>query len=538
MNNFFLHQDTISTSYNFLSNTNYKNGSELFTLLILKHAGLTTHDYLELSSEASKSKLFEATRQLSYLFVSDKYLKEKYNFINPLTMDEWGKKGKNPTENIQTWATARLINNVTGGGRQWKSIVTSDPDNANLIKLKHNYLDFFKSTNDKVPLEALSLWGIRFNEFEYEVPLSNIISNFYYYFNITEEEKSVLFSMSHKIDLKYTNERVPSHFIRSLIGSHSDEPNWLDKFENSEDGVPSIPNSLIKFDNHNNSFQSRESLNAGFLKGLLNQSNQAILMGPPGTSKSFLAVQLSEQFNIVKRLQFHPQYSYQDFIGGKILQQGNLIDKKGELILLIEDAMLDKNKDQEYLLIIEEINRANVSQVFGEMIQLLDRQETLSLTFNNEEKEYRLPTNLKIIGTMNTTDRTVGRIDYAIKRRFYQIYCKPDIGLLIDKVIIDGNEFSIAGLLEKINQNLFTTLSNKEMVIGHAIFMKKFVYSSEFDKFIWPKTDFENLFNYVIVPLIEDYCNGNLDLITSVIGEKLYAQDSSNFINLIQEYLN
>ena len=261
-------------------------------------------------------------------------------------------------------------------------------------------------------------------------------------------------------------------------------------------------------------------------------------MGPPGTSKSFLAVQLSESFNVVKRLQFHPQYSYQDLIGGKILEQGNLVDKKGELIILIEDAMLEENKDKEYLLIIEEINRANVSQVFGEMIQLLDRGETLNLTFNDEEKEYQLPTNLKIVGTMNTTDRTVGRIDYAIKRRFYQIYCKPDIGLLIDKVIVEGNEFSIAGLLEKINQNLFIALSNKEMVIGHAIFMKKFVYSSESNKFIWPKNDFENLFNYVVVPIIEDYCNGNIDLITSVIGEKLYRQDSPDFINSIQEYLN
>ena len=534
----FLDQDTISTCYDVLSDTNYKNGSELFTLLILKHAGLTTHDYLDLSSEIIKSKLLEATKQLSYLFVSDKYIKDKYNFINPLTMFEWGKKGKNPTESIQTWATARLINNVTGGGKQWKSIITSDPDNANLIKLKYNYLEFFKSTNEKISLEALSLWGVRFNEFEYEVPLSNIISNFYSYFDITEEEKSVLFSISHKIDIKYTNERVTSHFIRSLIGNHSEQPNWLEKYEEIEDIVPSISNSLIQFDNHNNLFEIGKSLNAEFLKSLLNQANQAILMGPPGTSKSFLAVQLSESFNVVKRLQFHPQYSYQDLIGGKILEQGNLVDKKGELIILIEDAMLEENKDKEYLLIIEEINRANVSQVFGEMIQLLDRGETLNLTFNDEEKEYQLPTNLKIVGTMNTTDRTVGRIDYAIKRRFYQIYCKPDIGLLIDKVIVEGNEFSIAGLLEKINQNLFIALSNKEMVIGHAIFMKKFVYSSESNKFIWPKNDFENLFNYVVVPIIEDYCNGNIDLITSVIGEKLYRQDSPDFINSIQEYLN
>src|SRR5690625_7726975 len=128
---------------------------------------------------------------------------------------------------------------------------------------------------------------------------------------------------------------------------------------------------------------------------------------------------------------------------------------------------------------MEEINRANVSKVFVEMIQLLDRGERLKLNFNEEEMDYYLPDNLKIIGTMNTTDRTVGRIDYAIKRCFYQVYFGPDTGILIDKVKIEGNEFSVADLLTKINQNLFSVLNNKEMVIGHAIFLRDYVYSSE-----------------------------------------------------------
>src|SRR5690625_5327621 len=80
-------------------------------------------------------------------------------------------------------------------------------------------------------------------------------------------------------------------------------------------------------------------------------------MGPPGTSKSFLAKQISKEFDVVKRIQFHPQYSYQDFIGGKILENGYLKDKKGELIEFIEEAISGKEHDKEYLLIIEEINR-------------------------------------------------------------------------------------------------------------------------------------------------------------------------------------
>lgn len=535
MEKFYLSETTISDGYNALSEVNFKHASELFTLLILKHAGLTQHDFLDLSQEATKKNLLDATRLLAYLFISDDFLKTKYNFINPLAMRGWG---ENPTEHLQKWSSLRLSNNVTGGGKQWKAILINEPDEPNLIKLKHNYLDFFKDMEEKVPLDALSIWCGRFNEFPYDVPLSSIMNNFNRYFNISEEEKTFIFSTSNKIKLEYAEERVTSNFIRSLIGNPDKDPEWIERFETEDDETPATQNSLVQFGGGNYSI-NRTTLSADFYKELIDKAEQAILMGPPGTSKSFLAKELSKKFNIVKRIQFHPQYSYQDFIGGKILENGSLKDKKGELIEFIEAAISDTNKNKEFLLIIEEINRANVSQVFGEMIQLLDRGEKLKLSFNGEEKDYYLPHNLKIIGTMNTTDRTVGRIDYAIKRRFYQIYFKPDIGILIDKAKIEGNEFSIADLLAKINQNLFSVLNNKEMVIGHAIFLKDFVYSSEIQKYLWPVEDFAHLFNFVVVPLIEDYCNGSTDLIMSVIGEKLYDQQTgAEFVKAIKEYLS
>ncbi|WP_216831695.1 McrB family protein [Alkalihalobacterium elongatum] len=536
MENYYLSETTISDSYITLSSVNLKHDGELFTLLILKHAGLTQHDFFDLSTEPTKKKLLQATKVLAYLFISDDYLRTKYNFINPLAMDGWG---NNPTEALLTWSTQRLINNVTGGGKQWKSIVINDPDNPNLIKLKHNYLEFFKDMEDKVPLDALSIWCARFSNYPYEIPLSNLIKIFTQFFNITEDEKTLIFSTSNRIRLEYAENRVTSNFIRSLIGNPAKNPGWIDSFETEDIETPEIHKSLIQFGGENLTMQGRSNISVDFYQRLINKAKQAIFMGPPGTSKSFLAKELSEKFNKVKRIQFHPQYSYQDFIGGKILENGSLRDEKGELIDFIEKATSSENPKEEYLLIIEEINRANVSQVFGEMIQLLDRGESLKLSFNGEEKDYYLPDNLKIIGTMNTTDRTVGRIDYAIKRRFYQIYCRPEIGILIDKTRIVGNDFSIADLLAKINQNLFSVLSNKEMVIGHAIFLKDFVYSTENDKFEWPVDDFEHLFNFVVIPLIEDYCNGNADLIMNVIGEKLYNQQTgSEFVKAIKEYLS
>lgn len=534
MEKYYLSEATITDSYNALSSIKFKHDGELFTLLILKHAGLTQHDFLDLSQDSTKKKLLDATRLLGYLFISDDFLKTKNNFINPLAMKDWG----DISEHLQKWATSRLINNVTGGGKQWKAILINEPDDPNIIKLKHNYLDFFKDMEEKVPLDSLCIWCGRFNEFPYDVPLSSLISNFNKYFNISEEEKISLFSTSNKIRLEYAEERVTSNFVRSLIGNPQKDPKWVEKFVTEDIETPATQNSLTQFGGGSYSI-SKASLSTDLYKDLIDKAKQAILMGPPGTSKSFLAKGLSEKFDVVKRIQFHPQYSYQDFIGGKILVNGTLKDKKGELIEFIEEAILDTNKGKEFLLIIEEINRANVSQVFGEMIQLLDRGEKLKLSFDGVEKDYYLPDNLKIIGTMNTTDRTVGRIDYAIKRRFYQIYFKPDIGILIDKAKIAGNEFSIGDLLAKINQNLLSVLNNKEMVIGHAIFLKDFVYSSETEKFLWPVEDFAHLFNFVVVPLIEDYCNGSADLIMSVIGEKLYDQQTgAEFVKAIKEYLS
>lgn len=538
MSNFYLSENTISQVHTILTNSIYEYDNELFTLFILKHAGLSQHEYIDLSKDSTKRSLLEATKKLAALFISDNVLKEKKNFINPLSMSSFSWSKKNPTESIQIWSTSRLSNNITGGGRQWKSIITNDPENANLIKLKHNYLDYFKGMDNKIALSAIAVWCEKFSEFSRETPLSNIINNFINYFKITEDEKILIFSTSSRFKLEYSKIIIQPSFIRGLIGSNQQDKEWVKDFYEIDLKEKNLPYTVQRFESEN-STQNNSNLDLDFCEKLVNKAQQVIFMGPPGTSKSFLAKKLSDRFDRVKRLQFHPQYSYQDFIGGKILENGTLKDKKGELIIFVEEAMKYENKDKSFLLIIEEINRANVSQVFGEMIQLLDRNENLNIVFDGNNINYYLPSNLKIIGTMNTTDRTVGRIDYAIKRRFYQIYCKVDESILIDKTSIEDNSFSIADFLIKINQKLLSTLNNKEMVIGHAIFLKDYVYLENVDKYIWPVEDFSYLFNYVVLPLIEDYCNGNYDLITSVVGEKLASQLRGDmFKQAVEEYLN
>ncbi|URZ88375.1 McrB family protein [Floricoccus penangensis] len=531
MTDIYISKETIKKSYDTLIQTDCYV-TEFFGFLLLKHAGISQYDYINLSDDSVKEKIVDATKRLSWLFLDDANFQNKdakNNFINPFSMSDWG---NNPSESIKKWAPSRLINNVTGGGKQWKTILTADESDPNILKLKHNYFDFFNKMTIKYPLDAISIWFVRFSKFSRETAQSSINNDFYTYFNINEEEKSYFFSTANNIDLVFNNEPTDPKFIRSLIGNPKTNKNWIESSD--------VDNSNLTYYNFQNSIinNSSSNINVDEYKKMLDNANQAILMGPPGTSKSYMANLLSKEFNNIKRIQFHPQYSYQNFIGGKILNNGTLSDQKGEFIKFLDLAIKNKNEDS-YLLVIEEINRANVSQVFGELIQLLDRNEKLKLSFNGNEEEYYLPENLKIIGTMNTTDRTVGRIDYAIKRRFYQVYFGVDYDVIIDNVLIQNNSFSIADLLQKINSNLLSSLNNKEMVIGHAIFLKDFVKSQINSKYIWKVDDFVELFNYVILPIVEDYCNGNLELIRNILGENLIEQLSGDeFVQEIKKFLS
>lgn len=428
---------------------------------------------------------------------------------------------------------------MTGGGRQWKSIITDNDTNPNIIKLKHDYLDFFVFNDyPKFPLNILAIWLVRFNQFDSELPVSKIINNFCEYFCLLPEEKLYFFSNNNEINLTYETTPVEPVYIRSLINT-TDKAIPAIWSLNEVDSIKSASLSGIYpeiFKPMTINFEKFANKSVEEYYELLNRVHQCIFMGAPGTSKSYMANRISEKFNNVLRLQFHPQYTYQEFINGKVLEDGNVRDKKGTFIKFLDKAL--EKSDEEFLLIIEEFNRANVSQVFGELIQLLDRGESLSLIFNNETKVYSLPPNLKIIGTMNTTDRTLGRIDYALKRRFYQIKFGVDYDFLIDYVSIEDNKFSVSDFLHHINNSLVSYSNNKETLIGHALFLKDFVYDESQGKYVWSIQDFSNLFNYVLLPIIEDYCNGNTAYIEGVLGDKLPMQlDSKDFAEAAVELI-
>ncbi len=217
---------------------------------------------------------------------------------------------------------------------------------------------------------------------------------------------------------------------------------------------------------------------------LLDEKKQVIFQGPPGTGKTYVARELAEFLagsqDRVTLVQFHPSYSYEDFVQGfrptlKDRQAGFEL-RDGPLLRAAKAA--SQNRDAKHFLIIDEINRGNLASVFGELYFLLEyRDEKIALQYSGEgEGEgFSLPDNLYIIGTMNTADRSIALVDLALRRRFYFVEFHPDNepinGLLrrwMKKNGLGDMEW-VADVVDKANRLL---ADDRHAAIGPSYFMK------------------------------------------------------------------
>lgn len=163
------------------------------------------------------------------------------------------------------------------------------------------------------------------------------------------------------------------------------------------------------------------------LNDMVRDKGQVILQGPPGTGKTYIARAVAEHLTTpdrVKTVQFHPGTAYEDFVQGlrpDPENRGEFRIADGPLVNLADLARQDPEHD--YVLIIDEINRANLPAVFGELYFLLEyRGDEVTMTYGDQ---FSLPPNLRIIGTMNTADRSITAVDAALRRRFFVVDVRP-----------------------------------------------------------------------------------------------------------------
>ena len=213
---------------------------------------------------------------------------------------------------------------------------------------------------------------------------------------------------------------------------------------------------------------------------LLEDKRQVIFQGPPGTGKTFVAQALAEHLagspECVTLVQFHPSYSYEDFVQGyrPTLRDGQpgFELRDGPLLRTAEQAR--QNPGANHYLIIDEINRGNIANVFGELYFLLEyRDKEINLQY--DDKPFSLPDNLYIIGTMNTADRSIALVDLALRRRFYFVEFHPDIepvrSVLRKYLEAQGLEemLWVADVVEAANEKL---REDRHAAIGPSYFMR------------------------------------------------------------------
>lgn len=243
------------------------------------------------------------------------------------------------------------------------------------------------------------------------------------------------------------------------------------------------------------------------MKGLLKRKKNLIIQGAPGVGKTFAAKRLAYSImgekdeSRVKMVQFHQSYSYEDFVMGYRPSENGFKLKYGPFYEFCMKASSDPNKD--FYFIIDEINRGNMSKIFGELLMLIEsdkRGEKLTLTYSNEE--FSVPSNLYIIGMMNTADRSLAIIDYALRRRFCFVELNPAFGTNSFKryLILQGATEELVNKIiyriKEINKEIESDRTlGKGFRIGHSYFCN---YE---DNDNW----YEEIIRYEIDPLLREY---------------------------------
>lgn len=305
-------------------------------------------------------------------------------------------------------------------------------------------------------------------------------------------------------------------------GKEQDYNKFLnDKTDEASELSDKIEQEVMELDkNIINPYTKQNFLNEVFMKetdydklvALLKHKKNIILQGAPGVGKTFTAKRLAysligtEDDSRIEMVQFHQNYSYEDFVMGYRPTETGFELRNGVFYDFCEKARSDIEND--YYFIIDEINRGNLSAVFGELLMLVEgdyRDKPVRLVYK-KDKWFSVPHNVYIIGMMNTADRSIAMIDYALRRRFSFFTMKPGF---------DSEGF--VNLQNKVNHLAFNTVINEIKILnneiaeddslgeGFCIGHSYFVYDEKNPPVCGIEMWLKNVIEYDICPMLDEY---------------------------------
>lgn len=290
------------------------------------------------------------------------------------------------------------------------------------------------------------------------------------------------------------------------------------------------------------------------LAAALERKGQLILYGPPGTGKTYAARRFAvwwlarsddvggdasvltdnAAFLAAERdlaavppgkgaaqlttLTFHPAYSYEDFIEGFKPASGG----DGTLRLTLQPGVFKRicreaegHRDRRYLVLIDEINRANLASVFGELLTLLERDKRgMTVLLPQSKEAFAIPPNVYLLGTMNTADKSIKVLDSALRRRFAWEEMLPDPTLLADAAL---GGLTLDHFLAELNRRV-ARREGREKQIGHA-------YLLDAGKPVATPEEFAERFRQEILPLLQEYCYDNYAELAEYVGTALVERE-------------
>lgn len=216
---------------------------------------------------------------------------------------------------------------------------------------------------------------------------------------------------------------------------------------------------------------------------LLERKKNIILEGAPGVGKTFLARKIAYQLigeikdENIEMVQFHQSYSYEDFIQGIRPSEDGFARRNGVFFEFCNKAR--RSPDKRFVFIIDEINRGNISKILGELMMLIEadkrsKKYAIKLTYSDDEDEkFFVTDNVYIIGCMNTADRSLAIVDYALRRRFRFCPIKPEFNdafkdFLVSKGISETNAKAV--ITKVTSANIEIASIDKGLEIGHSYF--------------------------------------------------------------------